>query len=264
MEQSAKEVQFDEVIYEVTEIQTIVRTRHLSMRVPKGRNGLRAVKTHIRENRRSITWDTTDSSHIVHRYKPIKDDTDHEPHVAKPPISANEIANGRLPGSLSRCSDERYGTHRVFFPTGTGPAGQFSGTTGDYLFGTDSPDDNPSAYSYHGRTETGCANQEICATGLVDLPGGRKAVQEPQEAPSKPLQHDTRRVPREVGPASRLPDGGTELRPGAVGLGEEDGAGPAQQAGTCNATSADPEGHDERRLEVQTQGDTTDHSLIPG
>ena len=45
------------------------------------------------------------------------------------------------------------------------------------------------------------------------------------------VRHDARAVPREVGPAGRLPDGGAELRQGALRARQGDGPRPAAPKG---------------------------------
>src|SRR5215207_11311702 len=83
-------------------------------------------------------------------------------------------------------------------------------------------------------------DQEVRSAGLHRVLGGRKEVSIPQTAPAE-VRHDPRPVPRKMGLAARLPDGGSELRQPSLraGPGHWFGAsaqGQAEQEKGCRLT----------------------------
>jgi hypothetical protein len=69
--------------------------------------------------------------------------------------------------------------------------------------------------------------KEVHHARLSDLSGRRKALQVAQAAPEDPLQPLAGAIPREMGSASRLPDGCSRLCQGALSSCQGDGTGPA-------------------------------------
>src|SRR5262249_57820608 len=69
--------------------------------------------------------------------------------------------------------------------------------------------------------------QEIDHAGSPRLPGGRQEVQIPAAAFAQSVQYDPRTIARKMGIAGGLPDGGAELRGGALSARQADGSRPA-------------------------------------
>ena len=81
------------------------------------------------------------------------------------------------------------------------------------------------------------ARQEIRHARLHRLPGGRKEVQVFEAASAHPLQSLARGIPREVGPAARLPDGCTELRGRPLAARQADGSRHAAREVGCSGST---------------------------
>ena len=69
------------------------------------------------------------------------------------------------------------------------------------------------------------------------MPGGRQALQIAEAPSAHAVQHDAGTVPRQMGASGRLPDGGAELRGGALAARQENGPRPAAAAAKIAGSS---------------------------
>src|SRR4030095_13407984 len=78
-----------------------------------------------------------------------------------------------------------------------------------------------------GAGKAGRVGEEVDDPGISGLPRGRQALQVAEAPSAHAVQHDAGTIPRQMGPAAGLPDGGAELRGGAFTARQEDGPRPA-------------------------------------
>src|SRR4030095_16214057 len=69
--------------------------------------------------------------------------------------------------------------------------------------------------------------EEVDDPGISGLSRGRQALQVAEASSAHAVQHDAGAIPRQMGPAAGLPDGGAELRGGAFTTRQENGPRPA-------------------------------------
>src|SRR5207253_143801 len=84
--------------------------------------------------------------------------------------------------------------------------------------------------------------QEVDDAGISGLSRGRQALQVAEAPSAHAVQHDAGAIPRQMGPAGRLSDGGAELCGGAVATRQEDGTRPAAAETEVEVRHCEPTG----------------------